>query len=183
MEYFTMFIRDGCHVFGKNPKRSLEMTIQWHVTPHRTVSDPAQFYCNFPLFRCLESSCRKVQMPPRPFFLYNLILYYVLVFEYLCNLCTNENPFFLLGLIYFGKFLPLKIQTLLFIYPPHSHIFLSNRALYAAEANRICTYPLKQDVPRSSNLVLFLNWVAIFFAFCSGSPSLTCPIRITRSRI
>jgi len=31
------------------------------------------------------------------------------------------------------------------------------------EANRFFTYPLKQDVPHSSDLVLFLNGVAIFF--------------------
>jgi hypothetical protein len=31
------------------------------------------------------------------------------------------------------------------------------------EANRFLTYPLKQDVPYSSDLVLFLKEAAIFF--------------------
>jgi len=43
-------------------------------------------------------------------------------------------------------------------------------------------YPLKQDVPHSSDLVLFLKGVAIFL-FCSGSPSFGCPINIKSSRI
>ena len=54
-------------------------------------------------------------------------------------------------------------QTLRFIYALLSHIFLSNRAWYALEANRL-TCPLKRDVPRSSDLVLFLNGVAIFYS-------------------
>jgi len=50
------------------------------------------------------------------------------------------------------------------------------------EANRFLTYPLKQDVPHSFDLVLFLNAVAIFL-FCSDSPSLGCSIHIKSSRI
>jgi hypothetical protein len=42
------------------------------------------------------------------------------------------------------------------------------------EANRFLTYPLKQDVPRPSDLVLFLNRVSPFL-FCSGKRySLDC---------
>ena len=50
------------------------------------------------------------------------------------------------------------------------------------EANRFFTYALQQDVPHSSDLVLFLNTVAIFL-FCSGSPSLGCFVPIKSSRI
>jgi hypothetical protein len=41
------------------------------------------------------------------------------------------------------------------------------------EENRFSTYTLKQDVPHSSDLVLFLNGVAIFLFCCVAVPRLT----------
>jgi len=55
------------------------------------------------------------------------------------------------------------METLHFLYPSLSQTFLSNRASSALEANTFLTYPWKQDVLQSSELVLFVNEVAIFF--------------------
>jgi hypothetical protein len=63
-----------------------------------------------------------------------------------------------------------------------SQVFLSNLTWYAIEANRFLTYPLNQDVPLSSGLVVFLNAVVIFI-FCSGSSSLGWPFHIKSSII
>jgi hypothetical protein len=76
----------------------------------------------------------------------------------------------------------LNRQTLCFLYPLPSQTCLSNRAWHAVEANIFVIYPLKQDVPHFSDLVLFLNRVTIVL-FCSGTSSLGCPIYIKRSRI
>jgi hypothetical protein len=90
-------------------------------------------------------------------------------------------PFFVLASFSLGNF-ALNRQTLRFLYPSLSQIFLSNRARYVVEANRCITYSLKPDVPHSSDLVLFPNEVANFL-FCNGSPSLGCPIHTKSSRI
>ena len=58
----------------------------------------------------------------------------------------------------------------------HWRIFLSNQAWYAGEVHRFLTYPLKQDVPNSSDLVLFLNGVAIFFYSVVAVSCLAVPI-------
>jgi len=58
----------------------------------------------------------------------------------------------------------LNRQILRFIYPPFSQIFLANGALYAKEANRFLTYPLRQNVPHSSDLVLLLKGAALFYS-------------------
>jgi len=44
------------------------------------------------------------------------------------------------------------------------------------EANKFLPSPLKQDVPHSSDLLLFL--IGLFFLFCSGSLSLKCPFTL-----
>jgi hypothetical protein len=59
--------------------------------------------------------------------------------------------------------LALNKQILCFLYPSLTQICLSDCPWYAVEANRFLTYPLKQDLPHSSDLVLFLNGVAIIF--------------------
>ena len=48
-----------------------------YYTPEncKTKLAPAQFHCNFPIFRCLERFCRRIQMPSRLFFMYHIILY------------------------------------------------------------------------------------------------------------
>jgi len=43
--------------------------------------------------------------------------------------------------------------------------------------NRFCTYPLKQDVPLSSNLVLFPDGVAIFYSVVEV-PHLVVPVTL-----
>jgi len=50
------------------------------------------------------------------------------------------------------------------------------------EAYNYLTYPREQDVSHSYDLVFFLNGVTIVL-FCSGIPSLGCPIHIKSSRI
>jgi hypothetical protein len=82
----------------------------------------------------------------------------------------------------FWEIFALNRRTLRFIYPSLSQTFLSNLHGYAVETNRFLTYPLKQDVLNSSELVLFLKGVA-FFLFGRGSPSLGRPIQIKSSRI
>jgi hypothetical protein len=57
----------------------------------------------------------------------------------------------------------LNSQTHGCLYPLLSQIFLSNQASYALEVNRFLTYPIKQDMTHSFDLVLFTNGVAIFF--------------------
>jgi hypothetical protein len=82
-----------------------------------------------------------------------------------CSICEpNKVPFFHLRPTYFWKILALNRQILRFICPSLSQIFLSNRSLYGMEANRFVTYPLKQDVPHSSDLVLLLKGAAIFYS-------------------
>jgi uncharacterized membrane protein SirB2 len=56
----------------------------------------------------------------------------------------------------------LERQKLCFIYPSLSQIYLSNQALCVIQANRFLPSPLMQDVPHSSDLVLFLNGMVIF---------------------
>jgi hypothetical protein len=49
--------------------RMQKMKFQRRVThPCMMKLAPAQFHCNFPLFHCLETSCRRFQMPSRIFF-------------------------------------------------------------------------------------------------------------------
>jgi len=50
------------------------------------------------------------------------------------------------------------------------------------ESKYIFTYPLKQDMPHSSDPLFFLKGVDIFL-FCGGTPSLGCLIHIKNSRI
>jgi len=73
------------------------------------------------------------------------------------------------------------MQILRFIYSSFSQIFLSNGALYAKETNRFLTYPLKQDVPHSSDLVLLLKGAALFIL--QWQSLVGCPIHSKRRRI
>jgi uncharacterized membrane protein SirB2 len=102
--------------------------------------------------------------------------------EYMCvlkswssNCCLvsgpTKIPSFLLTSIW--EIFALRNQTLRFLYASLSRILLSNRALCAVEVNRFLTYTLKHDVPHSSDLVLFLNGVAIFVFFSVAVPGLT----------
>jgi len=70
METFVIFIGDGSIVFREKMQMGMqEMKFQGRVThPCMMKLAPAQFHCNFPLFYCLETFCRRFEMPPRLFF-------------------------------------------------------------------------------------------------------------------
>ena len=71
METFVTFIGDGSSVFRKKKIQMgmQKMKFQRHVTrPCMMKLAPAKFHCNFPLFHCLETFCRRFQMPSRLFF-------------------------------------------------------------------------------------------------------------------
>ena len=93
----------------------------------------------------------------------------------------NKSSFFHLGLTYFGKYLLKQAIPSLYLSIAFTNI-LSNSALYPMEANRFLTYPLKQDVPHSSDLVLLLKGVAFFLYSVVAVPR-GCPIHIKSSRI
>jgi len=73
MEPFTMFIRDGSHVFrGKKSTweyRKLSFNDMLYPIALYDEIVPPQIHCNFPLFHCLDSFCRCFQLPSRFFFL------------------------------------------------------------------------------------------------------------------
>ena len=55
-----------------NPNRNAEYEVsKTYCTPHHCMMKlaPVQFHCNFPIFYCLESFCRSIQMPSRLFFM------------------------------------------------------------------------------------------------------------------
>ena len=123
---------------------------------------PAKFHCNFPVFLCLECVLRMFSNA------FQALLSVKFNFELkvwssnICLICgPTIIPSFILVPLIFGNFL-FKRQTLRFLNPLLLQIFWSNRAWYAVKINTFLTFPLKQDVPHSSDVVLFLNWVAIF---------------------
>jgi len=154
-----------------------------YTSQHRMMKlASAQFLCNFLLFYCLESFCICFQMHSGLFCLHYLILYQILDLRMDASF-VDQRKFLLLSWPHlFWEIFALKRQTLPFLYQLLLQIFLSNRAWYAIEACNYLTYPLKQDMPNSYDLVLFLNGVTIVL-FCSGIPSLGCPIHIKSSRI
>jgi hypothetical protein len=62
----------------------------------------------------------------------------------------------------FWEMFAFNTQTLHFTYPSLSQTFLTNGARYTMEEDRCFTPPLKQEVPHSNDLVLFLNGVTTF---------------------
>lgn len=80
-----------------------------------------------------------------------------------CLICgPTKSSLFLSCPHFFWEVFDLNSRTIRFLYPSTSQIFLSNGAWYLAEVNRFLTYLLKQDVPHSCDLALFLNGEAIF---------------------
>ena len=171
MKHFAVFIGDGSCVFRKKIQMGMQkmkfQVIYYSPQPCLIKLDAAQFHCNFSPFHCLESFCRHFQMPSMLFF---SIAFNFVLMSWSSNSCVFWPHSF-------WQSYALNRQTLCFLYPSLSQIFLSNRAWCAVEANRFLTSHLKQDVPHSFDLVLFLNRVAIFL-FCNVIPSLGCPIHI-----
>ena len=80
-----------------------------------------------------------------------------------CIICgPMKIPSFILASLILGNFC-LKLANSSLHLAIALHLLLTNRAWYAVEANRFLAYPLKQDVPHSSDLVLFLQRVAFFY--------------------
>lgn len=88
----------------------------------------------------------------------------------------DQRKFFLSylpGILAFWEFFSWNGQTHRFIYPSRSQILWSNQAWWAKEANRFFNYPLKEKVPLSSDLILFLKGVTIFY----------CVVAVTRPAV
>jgi uncharacterized membrane protein SirB2 len=87
-------------------------------------------------------------------------------------LWAKENPFFQICLIYFEIGKPSLSLSIAWI-----NIFIKPNE-YAVVVNRLFIYPLKQDVPHSSDLVLLLQGVAIFFYSVVAVPRSAVPFKL-----
>jgi hypothetical protein len=70
MEIFAILIGVGSSVFRKKIQMEMQkMKFERRVIhPCMMELAPAQFHSNFPLFHCLETFCRRFQMPSRLLF-------------------------------------------------------------------------------------------------------------------
>ena len=124
--------------------------------------ESAQFHCNFPFSHCLKSCYRRFQMPSVLLsveFTRNFVLTSWCFVIYRSTKTPFSTP-----PQYLWEIFALNRRTLRFLYASLSHIYLSDRALYAVEANRFLTYPLNKNVHT------LLTWCC----FCTERPFFLC---------